>query len=278
MRIYTMLPYALKNIDKLKEGKYKTDYLNLRTVKLYADGALGSRGALLLKPYSDDSTKTGVQVKPYDELLAECQAAFDAGFQVCTHCIGDSAVRLMLDIYSKVLKDKNDLRWRIEHSQIVNSDDFDKYGKYSIIPSIQTTHATSDMYWAEERLGAERIKGAYAYQQLLKQNGWLPNGSDFPIENINPLYGFYAGVTRKDQKGYPESGFQLENALTREQALKAMTIWAAKSCFEENEKGSIEIGKFADFVILDKDLLTEMESELFKIQVLETFVGGEKVY
>ncbi|MCF8298133.1 MAG: amidohydrolase [Saprospiraceae bacterium] len=278
MRVYAMLPYALAHLDKLKQGKYKTEYLSVRSVKLYADGALGSRGAKLIKPYSDDSTKSGVFVKTYEEQLAECQAAYDAGFQVCTHAIGDSAVRFMLDIYSSILKGKNDLRWRIEHSQVVHPDDFDKYGKYNIIPSIQSTHATSDMYWAESRVGPKRIKGAYAYQQLLQQNGWLPNGSDFPIESINPLFGFYAGVSRKDQSGYPENGFQAENDLTREQALKAMTIWAAKSCFEENEKGSIEVGKFADFVILEKDLMTEAENELFKIKVLETYLGGEKVY
>lgn len=278
MRVYAMLPYALPHLDKLKQGKYKTDYLNLRSVKLYADGALGSRGGKLIEPYSDDSTKSGVIVKPYDELLAECQAAYDAGFQVCTHAIGDSAVRLMLEIYSSILNGKNDLRWRIEHSQIVHPDDFDKYREFSIIPSIQTTHATSDMYWAESRVGPKRIKGAYAYQKLLQQNGWLPNGSDFPIESINPLFGFYAGFSRKDKDGVPKNGFQMENALTREQALKAMTIWAAKSCFEENEKGSIEVGKFADFVILEKDLMTEEAMELFKIKVLQTFVGGEQVF
>ncbi len=278
IRIYAMLLVTDENIEKMNEGKYKTDYLNVRSMKLFSDGALGSRGACLKEPYTDDTANYGIITESYDYYLEKCKLAYKLGFQVNTHAIGDSAVRMMLDIYASVLKGKNDLRWRIEHSQVVNLNDFHLYGDYNIIPSIQTTHATSDMYWAETRLGAERIKGAYAYKKLLEQNGWLPNGSDFPIEDINPLFGFYAGVARKDQKGFPENGFQAENALTREQALKAMTIWAAKSCFEENEKGSIEAGKIADFVVLENDIMIIPENELFKAKVLMTFLGGEKVF
>ncbi|MCK5839912.1 MAG: amidohydrolase family protein, partial [Bacteroidales bacterium] len=207
-----------------------------------------------------------------------CIKAYANGFQVNTHAIGDSAVRLILKTYGSVLKKPNDRRWRIEHAQVVHPDDFLFFGRYSIIPSIQATHATSDMYWADERLGAERIKGAYAYKQLLEQNGWLPNGTDFPVENINPMYTFYASVVRKDLEGYPDKGFQVENALSREDALRSMTIWAAKGSFWEKEIGSIERGKNADFIILDKDIMTIDEDEIPKVKVLDTYLNAELVY
>jgi predicted amidohydrolase YtcJ len=176
------------------------------------------------------------------------------------------------------LKGKNDKRWRIEHCQNVNENDFDLFGKYSIIPSVQPTHATSDMYWVEERLGKERMKGCYAFKQLMEQNGMIANGSDFPVESINPLFGFYAAVVRKDQENFPENGFQMENALTREQALKAMTIWAAYANFEEKEKGSIEKGKFADFVILEDDIMKIAPEKIFSVKVKATYVNGKKVF
>lgn len=278
MRIYTMLNPTKENCDHfLSKGIYSTDYITVRSIKLFTDGALGSRGALLYQPYSDAPETKGLQVETTENLNKYCEIAYKAGYQVNTHCIGDAAVGLMLDIYSKHLKSPNDLRWRIEHAQVVDPLDLPKFGKFSVIPSVQTTHATSDMTWADERLG-KRIKFAYAYQNLLKQNGWLANGSDFPIENINPLYGFYAGVARKDLMGSPEIGFQSESALTREQSLKAMTIWAAKANFEEDFKGSLEIGKWADFVILDTDLMNAPESDLPKSKVISTFVAGELVY
>ncbi len=278
MRVYAMLNPNQENFDHfLSKGVYSTDNLTVRSIKLFADGALGSRGALLLQPYSDAPNTKGLQVEPTEKLTKYCEIAYKAGYQVNTHCIGDAGVRLILDLYSKNLKSKNDLRWRIEHAQVVDPSDLPKFGAYSVIPSVQTTHATSDMTWADERLG-DRIKFAYAYQNLLNQNGWLANGSDFPIENINPLYGFYAGVARKDLMGSPDDGFQIENALTREQALKAMTIWAAKANFEEDFKGSLEIGKWADFVILDTDLMNAPEPDLPKSKVISTFVAGELVY
>ena len=197
---------------------------------------------------------------------------------MCTHAIGDSGNRTMLRIYAKYLGGKNDLRWRIEHAQVVNQNDFHLFGENSIIPSVQPTHATSDMYWAGERLGSTRAKGAYAFKELLQQNGWIALGTDFPVEDISPFKTFYAAVVRKDAKGWPGGGYQMENALTREEALRGMTIWAAKSNFEETEKGSIEPGKFADFVILDKDIMKAKELELLQLNVLKTYLGGEKVY
>ncbi len=279
MRIYAMLnPTPENKTHYYKNGIYKTDYLNVRSFKIYADGALGSRGACLLHPYNDRPNYSGFLLQRplyFDSIAVECA---QYGFQMNTHCIGDSANRYLLSAYAKVLKGKNDLRWRIEHAQVVNDTDFDAFGTYSIIPSVQTTHATSDMYWAAERLGNERVKGAYAYKKLLYQNNMLANGSDFPVESINPLYGFYAAVARMDANNYPEKGFQTENALTREQALRAMTIWAAYANFEEKEKGSIESGKMADFVILEKDLMKAPIRETRDAKVKATFIAGEKVF
>jgi hypothetical protein len=197
---------------------------------------------------------------------------------MCTHAIGDSANRVILKIYAKYLKGKNDLRWRIEHAQVVNKADFALFGENSIVPSVQPTHATSDMYWAGERLGPERVKDAYAYKQLLQQNNWIPLGTDFPVEDISPMKTFFASAVRKDAKGWPPQGFQMENVLTREQTLRGMTIWAAKSNFEEHEKGSLEKGKFADFIMMDKDLMNIPAEEILGAKVIKTFVGGEKVF
>lgn len=245
----------------MHQGIIEKERLTVRSVKIYADGALGSRGAKLLEPYADDPSNTGLILESNEFYHHVCQKAYDAGYQVCCHAIGDGGVHHILDIYSEFLRGKNDLRWRIEHSQVVDGNDFQRFGELSVIPSIQTTHCTSDMDWADERLG-ERIKNAYAYQQLLQQNGWVVNGTDFPIEDISPIYTFYAAVARKHLDGTPVSGFQMENALTREQALCSITIWVAKGCFLENRKGSIEVGKDADFVILDRDIMTIAENEI----------------
>lgn len=279
MRLYVMLSDEPDNYKYLfNRGPIKTDRLNVRAFKVYADGALGSRGACLLHPYSDMPNKTGFLLsnqKHFEEVAAKIAANH---FQMCTHAIGDSANHVILNIYNKILKGKNDQRWRIEHAQVVNNKDFDLFGKASIIPSVQPTHATSDMYWAGQRLGAERLKSAYAYKQLLKQNGWIPLGTDFPVENINPLLTFYAATVRADAKGFPKGGFQPENALTPEEALRGMTIWAAKANFEEHEKGSLEKGKLADFVMLDHDILKSNPQNILKTKVLKTYLNGEKVY
>ncbi|HKZ64796.1 MAG TPA: amidohydrolase, partial [Chitinophagaceae bacterium] len=279
MRLYIMLSDEKSNYDYLeKNGIIKTDRLNVRSFKVYGDGALGSRGACLLQPYSDKPGYSGFLLSKPEHFDSIANRILQKGFQMCTHAIGDSGNRTMLNIYAKYLKGNNDLRWRIEHAQVVNQNDFNLFGANSIIPSVQPTHATSDMYWAADRLGKERVKVAYAYKQLLQQNGWLALGTDFPVEDISPFKTFYAAVVRKDAKGWPDSGYQTENALTREEALKGMTIWAAKSNFEEKEKGSLEAGKFADFIILDKDIMKAGEPELLQINVLKTYLGGEKVY
>ena len=279
MRLYIMLSDAKPNFNYLeKKGIIKTDRLNVRSFKVYGDGALGSRGACLIQPYSDKPGHYGFLLSKPEHFDSVANWISQKGFQMCTHAIGDSGNRAMLKVYAKYLKGKNDLRWRIEHAQVVNQNDFNLFGENSIIPSVQPTHATSDMYWAGDRLGNERVKGAYAYKQLLQQNGWLPLGTDFPVEDISPFKTFYAAVVRKDAKGWPDGGYQIENALTREEALSGMTIWAARSNFEEKEKGSLEPGKFADFIILDKDIMKAGDNELLQINILKTFLGGEKVY
>lgn len=251
--------------------------IRVGTIKLFADGALGSRGALLLEPYSDSPNSIGLPIITKEEFSSLCRWAYDREYQVAIHAIGDSANRFSLETYAKFLEPGNDRRWRIEHSQIVNSTDIELFGKYSIVPSIQPTHATSDMFWADERLG-ERIKYAYRYKELLAQNGWLPSGTDFPIEEVNPIYTFFAAVVRKNINHLPKEGFQLENALSREEALRSMTIWGAKATFEEALKGSIEVGKFADLVVLDQDIMKVDESKLLNTKVVMTFVNGELVY
>ncbi len=278
IRINAMINPDEENFDHfLKKGIYKTSRLQVNTIKIYADGALGSRGALMLEPYSDDPQNRGFQIASQEYYDDICSKALQYNYQVSTHAIGDSANRLMLQTYGRFLEGHNDKRWRIEHAQVVHPDDFALFEKYSVVPSVQATHATSDMPWAGERLGAERVKGAYAYQQLLKQLGWIPNGTDFPIERIYPLYTFYAAVFRTDHTGQPAGGFQPENSLTREEALRSMTIWAAKASFEETEKGSLEPGKWADFVVLDTDLMTATPEEVLNARVVGTYIGGVKM-
>lgn len=279
MRLYVMVTPTEESLEYFKKrGKIKTDYLNVRSFKVYGDGALGSRGASLLAPYTDDPHNSGFLLqspKFYDGLAKQI---YDLGFQMNTHAIGDSTNRTMLDIYAKYLSEDNDLRWKIEHAQVVSLPDVDKFGKYNIVPSVQPTHATSDMYWAKERLGEPRVKTAYTFKDLLNQNGYVALGSDFPVENINPMYTFHAAVARQDAENWPEGGWQAENKLSREEALKGMTIWAAHSNFEEDEKGSIEVGKLADFIFTEKDMMKAVESELRNLKVTATYLNGKRVY
>ncbi len=275
MRVYAMISNTNENLNYyLSKGKIKTDKLNVQSVKVYADGALGSRGAALKAPYSDKENHFGAMViglQDFKNLATRIEAA---NFQMNTHAIGDSANRYVLETYNKALQGKSNKRWRVEHAQIITDNDFSYFKNENIIPSIQPTHATSDMYWAEDRLGAERIKGAYAYKTLLNISGKVALGTDFPVEQVSPFLTFYAAVSRQDVSGFPDKGFNMQDGLTREETLKGMTIWAAYSNFEEDEKGSIEAGKFADFIILDRDIMTVDVHQVPTTKVEQTYIDG----
>ena len=278
MRVYAMISNSENDVNYfIENGPIKTNSLNVRSVKVYGDGALGSRGATLKNPYSDDIHNYGKLVTSYKDIKDLANKLAEANFQMNTHAIGDSTINLLIDTYSKVLETKTDPRWRIEHSQIIDINDIKGYNN-KILPSVQPTHATSDMYWAEERVGSKRIKGAYAYKALLEKSKVIGLGTDFPVEKVNPFHTFYASVSRKDLNDYPEKGFEFENALSREETLKGMTIWAAYLNFEEKEKGSIEKGKFADFIIIDRDIMKVEINKTPETKVLKTYLSGELVY
>jgi len=279
MRIYAMLSNNEENISEfLKSGILKTDRLNVSSVKVYADGALGSRGAVLKEPYSDKEDHFGSMIIDLNDFKTLAVRLYNSEFQMNTHAIGDSANYVVLKTYDSLLQNDENRRWRVEHAQVMDDKDFKYFDGENIIPSVQPTHATSDMYWAEDRLGEQRTKFAYAYKTLLNHAGKVALGTDFPIENVNPFLTFYAAVARQDLENYPEGGFNPDEKLSREETLKGMTIWAAYANFEDKEKGSLEPGKFADFILVDQD---PMEVELNKIpatKVLSTYIGGEKVY
>ncbi|MCE3258688.1 MAG: amidohydrolase [Bacteroidetes bacterium] len=276
--VYAMLTPNEENLSHyISKGPYKTDKLNVCSFKFYGDGALGSRGACLLSDYSDKKGWNGFMLNTPDYFSTGAKKMMRSGFQMNTHCIGDSSVKAILNIYAENMKESPHKRWRIEHVQIADPSDLKAYGNY-FIPSVQPTHATSDMYWAEQRLGKERVKTAYAYKDLLRACGTIALGTDFPVEDISPFKTFYAAVYRKDAKGFPENGYQMENALTREETIRGMTIWAAYSNFEEKEKGSLTKGKWADFVILDTDLMTCPEGKILSTKVISTYIAGEEVY
>ena len=277
IRVYAMVSSRLENLEHfLENGPLKTDRLNVRSFKVYADGALGSRGAALKAPYSDQPGHFGAMVTPVDRIYNLAERIAESGFQMNTHAIGDSANAVVLRAYRKVLGTRPDQRWKIEHAQVVSPADAALFDN-GIIPSVQPTHATSDMYWAGERLGQAREGHAYAYKTLLKSAGRIALGTDFPVEEVNPFLTFYAAVARQDIKGYPDGGYRPEEALSREEALKGMTIWAAWSNFEENEKGSIEEGKWADFVILSNDLMQVPVHDIPGLVAEQVYIGGEKV-
>ncbi|OOB84359.1 amidohydrolase [Flavobacterium columnare] len=277
INIYAMLSASQENVDLYTQlGPYKTDWLNVRSFKFMGDGALGSRGACLHQPYNDRSNHYGALLSSVADVRKIAKQIANSEFQMNSHAIGDSTNTVLLTIYKEVLKDKPNRRWKIEHAQVMREQDFDAFSS-NIIPSVQPTHATSDMYWAEQRVGKERIKQSYAYKKMLNKAGIIALGTDFPIEEVNPMLTFYASVARKDLKNYPEGGFQPENALSREETIKGMTIWSAYSNFEENEKGSLEVGKWADFVIYDNDLMTEDIDAIPYVKPINTFIKGEQV-
>lgn len=261
----------------LAKGPTVKHRLRVGAIKVYADGALGSRGAALRAPYSDDPHHFGAIITPTNDLEALADRALASGFQLNTHAIGDSANVSVLRVYQKALAQTKNLRWRIEHAQVVPPDYFSAFSK-NIIPSVQPTHATSDMYWVEDRLGADRMKGAYAYNSLLNQAGMLALGTDFPVEYVNPMLTLSSAVYRRDTSGFPESGFYSQEAITREQALKGMTLWAAYANFSDSQRGSLIPGKDADFIVLDQNPLQCPDEVLSKIKVLKTFVDGQLVY
>ena len=278
IRVYGMISNTPENLEYyLDKGPIKTERLNIRSVKVYADGALGSRGAALKKDYSDEKGNRGSFVTPVEEIEALAFILTKKGFQMNTHAIGDAANHEVLNAYKKALTIDPDPRWRIEHAQVVSEIDREFFGS-KILPSIQPTHATSDMFWADERLGEGRIKNAYAYKTLLDWSGRVALGTDFPVEHVSPLKTFYASVARTTEKQLPLGGFQIEDGLTRTEALKGMTIWAAYANFEEEIKGSIEVGKMADMVILKEDIMEIDINTVTNIDVVATIVDGVIVY
>jgi hypothetical protein len=254
--------------------------LVMRSVKLYADGALGSRGAALLDDYSDDRGNRGLMFLGPEQLEAELRRVFSCGLQAGVHAIGDAANRQVLDAYEKVMAEfpDNPGRHRIEHAQILHSDDIPRFAELGVIAAMQPTHATSDMYWAEERLGPDRLAGAYPWRSLLNSGAALAFGSDFPVEEVNPMLGIFAAVTRQDTKGWPQGGWLPEQQITREEAIRAFTLDAAYAAFMEQQTGSLESGKRADFVVLDQDILQIPAADIPKVRVLETWVDGERVF
>ena len=278
IRVYAMISNTNDNLNYyLTNGIIQKEKLTVRSVKAYLDGALGSRGALLKNPYSDENKSKGLTITTKEELFDLANKLSSKGFQLNTHAIGDKANEIVLDVYNYILKDIEDPRWRVEHAQVVDEFDIQKFNS-KIIPSVQPTHATSDMNWADERLGRKRLNRAYAYKELLDWSGKIALGTDFPVEKVNPLLTFHSAVARKDVDGNPSEGFLKENALTRNEALKGMTIWAAYSNFEDSFKGSIEKGKFADFVILTKDIMKVPEEEITRAEVVATIVNGSIVF
>jgi predicted amidohydrolase YtcJ len=278
IKIYAMIENNLEDVDYyLEQGPYKTDKLNVRSVKVYADGALGSRGASMIDEYSDRRGYFGIIRTPIDSINSLAFKLAGTKFQMNTHAIGDNANRIVLNAYRDALINYRDPRWRIEHAQVINEKDIDLFN-LKIIPSVQPTHATSDMYWLYDRVGKERASLAYAYKELLERSGVIPFGTDFPVEDISPIMTFYSAVVRKDLNGYPDDGFQMENSISRGDALYAMTIHGAYSNFEEDEKGSIEVGKSADFIILDNDLMKSTEIRIPSTNIVATFIDGELVF
>ncbi len=279
VRVYAMLSNQPALVDAwLARGPEISEFFTIRSIKAYADGALGSRGAALLAPYADEKSASGLMITGQAAIQDVAVKAAARGFQVNTHAIGDRGNHETLDAYVVALKGTNNKRFRVEHAQVIAPEDFIKFQKYSVIASMQPTHATSDMGWAADRLGPERVKGAYAWQTLLKLGVHLANGSDFPVELANPIDGFYAAVTRQDKQGRPAGGWFPDQRLSREEALKSFTLEGAYAAFEENTKGSLEAGKLADFVMLSNDIMTVPPAEILKTTVTLTVVGGKIVH
>ena len=283
-RLYGMISGTGAEFDAIsKDGPligYGHDVLTVRSVKLYADGALGSRGAAMLAPYSDDPGNSGLLFETNDAMTAMIGKALSKGYQVNVHAIGDKGNRQVLDAFEAAYKAHGgkDLRNRIEHAQVVSLEDIPRFVPLQLIASMQPTHATSDMNMAEDRVGAERIQGAYAWQRFLQQGTHIAGGSDFPVESPNPFYGLHAAVTRQDHEGQPPGGWHPDQAMTITEALRAFTLDAAYAQHAEKTLGTLEAGKWADFILVDRDIFAIAPSEIWSTQVIETWVGGKRVY
>ncbi len=283
-RIYAMIGGTEHDFDVLAaKGPLKTyanDMYALRAVKLYSDGALGSRGAALIAPYSDEPTSHGLLFKTDAQMRAMMEKAMRKGYQVNVHAIGDAGNRQILDGYQEIVAKTatSGLRHRIEHAQVVALTDIPRFRQIGVIPSMQPTHATSDMNMAEQRVGSERIKGAYAWRTFLKQGSRIACGSDFPVESPNPFYGIHAAVTRQNAANMPAAGWHKEQAMTLNEAFRCFTLDAAFAGHQENQVGSLEAGKWADFIVIDRDLFTIPAADIHKIGVLQTWVAGKQVF
>ena len=277
IKIYAMIENGPDVDYYINQGPYKTDRLNVRSVKVLADGALGSRGASMIDEYSDRKGFYGLMITPADSIRSLAFKLAGTGFQMNTHAIGDNANRVVLNAYRDALFNYRDPRWRVEHAQVLKEDDIQLFNQ-KIIPSVQPTHATSDMYWLYDRIGKERAKYAYAYKELYEKSKVIAFGTDFPVEDVSQIMTFYSATIRKDKDGFPEDGFQTENIINRADALLAMTIFGAYANFEEEEKGSIELGKDADFIILDNDIIRSSEARIPNTNVVATFINGELVF
>jgi hypothetical protein len=285
-RLYVMLRGPMDmlkpHFDKGPITNYGNHHLAVRAVKISADGALGSRGAALLEPYADEPGNSGLLVNPPDEVYAQTLAASKAGFQMCVHAIGDRANRMVMDTFERVQKEvpgSRDLRMRNEHSQILDAAEIPRFAKLNVIASMQATHATSDLPWAPTRLGAARVEeGAYVWQKLLKTGAVIANGSDFPVEEPDPMLGLYASITRQDPSGHPPNGWQPDQRLSREETLRSFTLHAAFAAHAEKDLGSLTPGKLADLVVLSKDVMTAAPKDILSTTVTTTVIGGKVVY
>lgn len=283
VRVYGLLEgsqreYARSQMEQGPLGG-PDEFLHIRGLKLYADGALGSRGAAMQQPYNDDPENRGLLVTRPQDLLEEVKNAHAHGFQPAIHAIGDRANHIVLNLYERVLKgDTTDARFRVEHAQIVDPRDIPRFGALGVLPSMQPIHATSDMGWAEERVGSDRIAGAYAWRSLIAEGARIPCGSDAPVEPADPLLGIHAAVTRQTLEGTPEGGWMPDQRMTVLEAIRGYTVHAAFAAFAEKVRGTIEVGKMADLTVLDRDITAIEPAEIPQARVLATVVGGEVVY